>query len=289
MENKLGCTTVGYLNLPFERALQGISRAGLEYVELGAIPGYSEHALPERLDSSGRRALRSLVRKHGLTAVALSGHCDLTTREGLGHLKMCIVLAHELDIPTVNTNTVPLDSPEKERSFYASIAELANEAEAYRVTIGLEDDYLVFSPIEKLKRIGSPWLGINLDPANLIYWMDQRPEDTIRDIAPYMVHMHVKDKRGGRGVYDFPPVGEGDIDFGLLIRALRAAHYKGAFVFEPELHRQEDMTPEQIAETLRDPFAAYSDAHQNYRGVHDPSIVDKELAVSLANFSPLVS
>ena len=38
-----------------------------------------------------------------------------------------------------------------------------------------------------------------------------------------VANVHLKDKRGGKGVWDFPEPGAGTVDFGAILRQLEAA------------------------------------------------------------------
>ena len=46
--------------------------------------------------------------------------------------------------------------------------------------------------------------------------------------------MHLKDKRGGKGVWDFPEPGEGHVDFARVLGVLRDAGYDGPYSVEIE-------------------------------------------------------
>ena len=81
MPNPLAGHTNTYHSYGFDEALAGIAGAGFSYVELSAVPGWTEH-----VDVDGDpEEVRSRVAGYGLQAVSLSGHSDLTTRDGLEH------------------------------------------------------------------------------------------------------------------------------------------------------------------------------------------------------------
>jgi sugar phosphate isomerase/epimerase len=283
MKRILGCTTVGYVNFSLERALKGIARAGLRYVELGAIPGYCEHVVPDKLDKKGIKTLKDILLHFDLTPISLSGHSDLTTREGLDYLKRCLEIASKLQLTVVNTGTGQTETPKEEENFFKNIEELAEYAERIKIKVGLETQNLMLTSgmkiVEVMKQINSPWVGINFDSANVVFWSGKRPENEIQEFASYVVHMHMKDKRGGKGIYDFPPVGEGEIDFSFLLNVLEDTEYDGPFILEPELCREKDKKSNEVAEALEDPSLVYSKPH-SYLGVHDPDLIDDYLLKS---------
>jgi sugar phosphate isomerase/epimerase len=86
-------------------------------------------------------------------------------------------------------------------------------------------------------------LGFNFDPSHLI-WQGISPHIFIRDFAPKIFHVHIKDaavtldgKAGLLGSFlpfgdvkrgwNFRALGHGDIDFESIIRELNAINYKG--------------------------------------------------------------
>jgi L-ribulose-5-phosphate 3-epimerase len=51
--------------------------------------------------------------------------------------------------------------------------------------------------------------------------------------------VHLKDKRGGKDVPDFPPLGEGELDVARFLRRLRTAEYSGPVSMEIEFQNWE--------------------------------------------------
>src|SRR6266581_7151289 len=91
--------TNSYHTYSFDEALAGIAGAGYKGVELSAVPGWTEH-----VDVDGDPAeVRSKLDGYGLSAVSLSGHSDLTTREGLEHGVKAVRWAADYGLPIMNT------------------------------------------------------------------------------------------------------------------------------------------------------------------------------------------
>ena len=98
---------------------------------------------------------------------------------------------------------------------------------------------------EIIRNIGSPYLGICFDSghANLLAASsDISIRDEIIDAGEYLWTLHIHDNDGS-GDQHLPP-GDGNIDWGLVIRALREADYKGVFMMEI----QERGDPDSLAE-----------------------------------------
>lgn len=65
------------------------------------------------------------------------------------------------------------------------------------------------------------------------------PEDDIKWALPRLGHVHLKDQRGGKGVADFPPLGEGDVDIPSILRDLRSIEFAGPVSMEIEFTNYE--------------------------------------------------
>lgn len=135
MANSLAGHTNTYHTYGFEEALDGIAGAGFRYVELTAVPGWTEHVI---LDSKPAE-VRDFVTGKGLEAVSLSGHSDLTTREGLEHGIKAVKWAAEYGVPIMNTAVGGHQSAdESEIAFLNNVGELADAADAEGIVVALE-------------------------------------------------------------------------------------------------------------------------------------------------------
>ena len=99
MANPLAGHTNSYHTYGFDEALAGIAEAGFKGVELSAVPGWTEHLSLDEDPAAVHRKLES----YGLEAVSLSGHSDLTTREGLEHGIKAVRWAADYGLPIMNT------------------------------------------------------------------------------------------------------------------------------------------------------------------------------------------
>src|SRR6202795_1625133 len=112
--------TNSYHTYGFDEALAGIAAAGYKGVELSAVPGWTEHVSVD----DDPAAVRGKLDGYGLTAVSLSGHSALTTRDGLAVMN------------TAGGGHQSAD--ENESAFLENINELADAAEAAGVVVALE-------------------------------------------------------------------------------------------------------------------------------------------------------
>lgn len=81
----------------------------------------------------------------------------------------------------------------------------------------------------------APGLKINFDPSHLKPMGDDVAE-AARLLAPHAVHMHLKDVTGGPEDFRFVPIGTGEIDLPVMMRALFDAGYSGPISIEHESH-----------------------------------------------------
>lgn len=285
MASLIGCTTVGYLRFPLERALDGIAAAGLHHIDLAAIPDYCEHV--EAADRNGGRleTLRAELDRRDIAVVSISGHTDLTREPGVRHIEACLRLAAELGAAYVVTGTGSAPDAETGERRLENVRALARLAEELDVRLALEtqDDLLTSGSAAAgfLAAVGSPAVGLNLDAANIVYWSGRRPEAEIAELAPHIIHTHIKDTAGGFGEYEFRPIGEGDIDFAALFSALADAGFDGPLMIEPET--ADDVAvrdPVQVEEARRDPGSAYRS--HGYLGTDDAGVIDSQLVRSIA-------
>jgi L-ribulose-5-phosphate 3-epimerase len=108
-----------------------------------------------------------------------------------------------------------------------------------KVTIAVEEVWNKFllSPVEFARYVDdfeSPWVRAYFDVGNVVLYAF--PQDWIRTLGPRIVKMHLKDfnfdRRNGR--FAWKNLGEGDIDWPEVRRALAEIHYNGYVTTELE-------------------------------------------------------
>ena len=92
--------------------------------------------------------------------------------------------------------------------------------------------------LRTIQDIGLDNLGINLDPANLLMYGRGNPQDAVDMYGDYIRGVHVKDglyPTDGHRLGNETPVGEGLVDFPVLIEKLKEHDYTGALIIEREI------------------------------------------------------
>jgi sugar phosphate isomerase/epimerase len=252
MPNPLAGHTNTYHSHGFDEALAGIAGAGFSYVELSAVPGWTEH-----VDVDGDpEEVRSRVAGHGLQAVSLSGHSDLTTRDGLEHGIRAVRWAASYGIPIVNTAVGGHESAdENEAAFLANVGELADAADVSGVVVALEihGDIMASSnvTVPLVEKIGRDSVRVNYDTANVEFYSGERAEDDLPKITGYLAHVHLKDTTGGKGNWDFGTLGTGHVDFRRVREILDGAGYEGPYSVELEFQGEPWPSLDDVNEAMR--------------------------------------
>jgi sugar phosphate isomerase/epimerase len=252
MANPLAGHTNTYHTYGFDDALRGIANAGFRYVELTAVPGWTEHVDLDTPPAEVRRKLED----HGLEAVSISAHSDLTTREGVEHGIKGIRWAADCGLPIVNTAVGGHESAdENEQAFLGNVGQLADAAEEAGVVVALEihGDIMASSDVTLplLEKIGRGSIKVNYDTANVEYYSGDKAVDDLPKIVPHLAHVHLKDTTGGKGNWNFPAIGSGTVDFARVHEILRDGGYSGPFSVELEFQGEPWPPLEEVDEAMR--------------------------------------
>ena len=234
------------MGYPLERALDGIARAGYEYVELLSIPNWiaAEHVKPE-IGEEDLRKVGKLLNEYGLSPISLSGHIDFLvkgpqdTKVAMAALEKRIELAFQLGCKYVNTGAWTTEK----QSFHNTVNELLDSCKRRSIVLGLE----VGEPgltatgrglMELLRPIESESIGINYDTGNIRWLVGIEPETDLPSTLPRLVHMHIKDQSGGKDKENFPALGEGEVNFTKVFEIVKEAGFSGPFTIEIENRSQ---------------------------------------------------
>jgi len=242
--NPIACMTAGYSGQGLERVLEGIAKAGFQYVELIADPNRTG---VDDLTGAQLASLRRQLAAAGLFPISVAGHTDLIAPDGVAVFKRRMDLAAAIGARIVNTGSGHTETKEEEERFFAIMPQLIRYAERSGIVIAFETHggLTGTGPDSRrtLERLGSPMCKVNYDTANVIYYRDVRPEQDIATIADQVVHVHLKDKLGGLLDYNFPALGEGTVDFGKVVDTLQGTGYLGPYSVEIEI--EGERTPAQ--------------------------------------------
>ena len=232
-------STIVFAPYTIDQALEGLAEAGYRACEIGAVKGWFEHIDPETVSDAEIDRIGRKLNDLGITPVSLSGHAQLQTEEGGARFGRAIDIAAALGMEIVNTYTGDAKSDEERDAYFGNVAALCDRAARHGLKIGMETDSNMLPTAEVgvaiLDHIGRPEvLGFNYDPGNVVYYTGADPLSDVYFALPRLIHFHFKDKIGGKGVFHFPPPGDGEIDMTGLLGILDEAGYTGPISAEVE-------------------------------------------------------
>ncbi|MHB9031846.1 MAG: sugar phosphate isomerase/epimerase family protein [Anaerolineae bacterium] len=163
--------------------------------------------------------------KRGMDFAVLLGLSDVTTHMGF--------------IPENPSTT-------EYREVVAAVRELASYAKRLGLWFNFETGQETPTTLMRIiEDVGTGNLGINLDPANLLLYGKANPVDAVGILGKWIRGVHVKDGQyptNGRELGHETPVGEGLVNFPVLIPRLLSFGYQGAWIIEREISGPQQTT-----------------------------------------------
>jgi len=103
-------------------------------------------------------------------------------------------------------------------------------AQELKVVIGIEEVWnrFLLSPLEMARYVdefSSPWVKAYLDVGNMLFY--GYPQDWIRTLGKRIHRVHIKDFKRGNGTFEWKNIGEGDVDWVAVRKALGEVGYEG--------------------------------------------------------------
>jgi sugar phosphate isomerase/epimerase len=230
-------------------AIHAVADHGYNAIELNAetLPWAPAHITPQA-DAAERQAVAAACRARGLSIPAVGAHIEMVSEDpaaraaAIHFVKGCTDIAREVGSPFVHILSGPLAAnlgrDQAWGWFRQAVQETTVYAEGQGIRLGIEaiaghlfhevDDY------HRLRRElpGVPF-KVNFDPSHLEV-QHEDPRRVVDELADLVVHMHLKDGKGRFPAFEFPPLGQGTIDFNGLVEGLRRAGYDGALSVEYE-------------------------------------------------------
>ena len=165
-----------------------------------------------------------------------------TQAERVATLKEGADFAVRVGVPSITTHVgfIPesLTNP-----LYPRLLDALKEAVSYCAECGIDFWFETGqeTPVVMLRvfeDLGFSNLGVNLDPANLLMYGKANPLDALDVFGEYVRGVHAKDGEyptSGRDLGVEKPLGEGRVNFPVLIAKLRDLGYTGALTIEREI------------------------------------------------------
>jgi L-ribulose-5-phosphate 3-epimerase len=168
--------------------------------------------------------------------------------ERIQALKQAADFARMLGVPSITTHVGFLPENLSDPAYLAIVQALRDIAlhcqsngRQFWFETGQETPVTLLRTIQD---VGLPNLGVNLDPANLLMYGKANPVDALDILGPYVRDVHAKDGEyptGGRTLGVEKPLGQGRVNFPLLLARLKGLGYEGALTIEREIRGPQQM------------------------------------------------
>ncbi len=262
MNVTLACMNRPWANYPFERALDGIRRAGFTSF---ALLRHGGKMLIGPDTAPGEAAeVASTIRRHGLELVMIPNFLDLAVSDDEAIAATKRQLDHCARLGVRVLLEMGFARPEGYERYFAVMQQAAPYAGELGVTIAIKPHGgLTKSSAEMLAavgRVGHPAYRICHDPGNLIAYGDPQWETSLPALVPHVIAMCVKDmvpapegaaevQRGqsNRSIQLVTP-GDGMIDYRPIFKTLADHGFSGPVAVET---LAAGTTPEAVDESAR--------------------------------------
>jgi sugar phosphate isomerase/epimerase len=260
---RLGYNTNGFAHHRLVDALEVIAELGYRAV---ALTPDANHLPPENTSEAQLRAVRAMLEQLDLAVVVETGaryvldarrkhrptlledDADARTRR-LEFLERCARLCAELGGDTISlwSGILPPDvaADDAWRNLADGVALLAERVAPLGVRIAFEPEPgMLVSSLADWDRLRDTLrgvdVGLTLDVGHVPCTEAITPADAIRRCAGAIRTVHLDDTRGG--VHEHLQIGDGEIDWPDVLRALRDANFTG--IASVELSRHSHAAPE---------------------------------------------
>lgn len=250
MENKVVLSLNSYHGFDVDQALEGAAAAGFRYVELCAVKGWTENVMPDT-DKTEIDRIKKKMADLNLTAIALSGHCNLMDEQRLDDFRKNIALAADFGCQYIISSTGEAHFGKDEKFSDDVLAEnirkLLLDLKKAELILGLEvhgDEYGTGSSLRSVvEKVGSDLVCVNYDTGNALFYGGKLCHEEIKDCYDIVRYVHLKDMIGGPKNWNFPAAGKGELKLGEFMDFLESKGYKGPYSVEIEYTQDFTMNP----------------------------------------------
>jgi sugar phosphate isomerase/epimerase len=226
-QRQISVSTVAYDGYPFTVSFPELERLGVKLVEPAYINGYMVFA-EDDFEAPAIGAMTAILRKHGLSCLAISAHMDIGAADAEAMLARRIRFTAEIGARYTITNATTHD---RRQLLLKTLEANLRLAEKLGVVIALENPGHGNTNImmdaergaELVRSFNSPFLCMNYDTSNALTCTEgaTRPESDIDFALPVSGHMHLKDVIRAEDRWRYTAIGAGEIDYAKLLAKLK--------------------------------------------------------------------
>ena len=231
-------STLGCPEWTFSEIVSVASDLGFNGVEIRGIQRELYAPEIDALSPAHITATREKLSRLSLSVPCLASSCDLNSEDVLDSAKAYVDTASALGTPYIRLlgDREPAPSDEvRPRVIASNLREIAAYAKDKGVTPLIETNgfYAKTKVLGlMLQEIEDGNIGILYDVHHPYRYFHEDPEYTIRNIGPYIRHVHIKDSVMQDGKVQYRLLGEGDLPMARIVRLLKEAGYDGFYSLE---------------------------------------------------------
>lgn len=208
----------------WEDAVRLLPDAGIHGLEVSVKP-------PDEL-----RKIVAAARAGGVEPMTVAGGLKLNDDASVESYISTLDVMQELGIPIFFTSASGEDDHDRAAGM---LREMAEEAARRSVVISLETHPPYCENAEGMLRtmnaVDHPGLRVNFDTANIFYYNEGLDSaDELESVVDYVASVHLKDTDGGFKSAQFPPLGQGVVQFERIFGTLADAGFNGPLTLELE-------------------------------------------------------
>jgi sugar phosphate isomerase/epimerase len=257
---KLAFSTLGCPEWNLEQIAEAACNLGYQGIELRALGGSIDLLERPELQARALEQTRAFLQDQNLSICCVDTSCSFdAVDDGVRRENVEIALRHcelaaALGAPLIRVfpNEIPEAATREETRdrIAASLREVAKRA-PLGVRIGLEthgDFARGQAAAEIIRLVDEDNVGLVWDVANALAAGDSI-EESARAVAPYLMHVHLRDARAVAGGEHWLPVlsGRGAVSFTEAIDALHGLAYQGYISFEWEKYWHPEIEEPEVA------------------------------------------
>ncbi len=236
----IGVRLMSYGNFQ-ETAWTHLPSIGIKYI-LIPIP------TPEQVGDMMKK-----LQEHGLKVLVMRGEADLTQDTCVQQLEEQFKICSQMGVHYLFLSAKRQETPKE--VVYERLRRAGDIAEKYNVTLVLETHPDLGTngdvQVETMKAINHPRVRVNFDTANITYYNQNTDAVTeLKKSIPYVATVEFKDHTGEFETWNFPPLGQGKVNFPEILKILKEHHYKGPITIEFEGVKGVELTEEQTKEAI---------------------------------------
>lgn len=215
-----------YHGYGIEDAFAGLKETSVTYVELTATKGWTEHVFPD-MSLKDLWHIKEEMKRRGITPFALSGHTNLMDKDRIPDFIMNMRLANFFGASYILSSIGEAHLEDKREVSDEEVVEqvklLLPYLREYDLILCLEN-HGKHGTGKQLKeivaKVSSDRVRINYDTANAIFYGNVNLEEDLLSCIDHIGFMHLKDKAGKYNEWNFPAIGEGELDLLMVLRKL---------------------------------------------------------------------